>query len=513
MEKLFGKKLNQTRIVPVSLKIVFLFTIFILVSNLSTNYINLVFNISELTKLTKQLLIKDLNSVNEFCNTQYEIYQYSRDLNGSIKGMEDKGLRELKNAKAVVLGLKEDGRVLFQASRIKAYDTFGDTDTLNIMKEKLQNNIKEGFLPFTYNNEEYFGIYKYNPKWKMFIIRAEEYNEFYRSSRTIFKDISIIILLITLACAVVGVFVLRYILRFIGIISSNIMKMIEHQKMELINLKGAPNDDITLLGIAFNSLSNTIDTLVNIFRKFANRDVALKAYKEMEIRLEGNKMDLAILFSDIKSFTFITETLGTDIIKLLNMHYDKAIRKILEQNGTIGSIIGDAILAVFGTMPEQVRQNKSYEAVLTAYSIQEVSEELRMSMHKAKEEIVKKYGSLTEGEEKVYRAVLLEVGVGIDGGEVFYGNIGSHVRMTNTVIGDNVNSAARLEGLTRIYKIPVICSEYIKRDIETNVKNHKLHFIEIDRVQVKGKTQGKTIFLPLPDELYEKKLRHEASVF
>jgi len=69
--------------------------------------------------------------------------------------------------------------------------------------------------------------------------------------------------------------------------------------------------------------------------------------------------------------------------------------------------------------------------------------------------------------------------------------------MTNTVIGDNVNSASRLEGLTRIYKVPVICSDFVKEDIEKNVTNHGIRFIEIDQVQVKGKTVGKRVYWPL----------------
>ena len=71
--------------------------------------------------------------------------------------------------------------------------------------------------------------------------------------------------------------------------------------------------------------------------------------------------------------------------------------------------------------------------------------------------------NLTEAEERVFKAVLLDVGVGIDGGTVFYGNIGSDEHMTNTVIGDNVNSASRLEGLTRVYHLPVIVSDFIRK--------------------------------------------------
>ena len=516
MSEFFGQKINNTRVVPVTLKIVIVFTLFILISNLSSNYINLILNRAAFTKLEKQLLIKDLKAINEFCNTQYEIYLYTKDMPGSIVNITDKGLQELKNSKAIVLTINTNGSVFALSSRansqIKKFDNFQDKNAFNKMKNGFSNGTEQGFLDFNYDNAAYFGIYKYNAKWNFFILRAEEFNEFYAESRTIFRNISIIIILITLASAAVGIVLLQYILRFIGIITSDLIQMSQNQKMELIELKNAPNDDITFLGIAFNSLSNTIDNLITIFRKFATREIGIKAYQEHEIRLEGAKQNLTILFSDIKSFTFITETLGNDIIKLLNMHYDKAIREIHNYNGIVGSIIGDAILAIFGTLDDG-KQNKSYEALLSAYKIQEVAQSLRDKMDQRKKEIVTLKGKLTEDEEKVYRAVLLEVGVGIDGGEVFYGNIGSYVRMTNTVIGDNVNSASRLEGLTRIYKLPVICSEYVKNDIEKNIPNHKITFVEIDRVQVKGKTEGKTIFWPVLEKDYTPKLKKELNDF
>ena len=107
---------------------------------------------------------------------------------------------------------------------------------------------------------------------------------------------------------------------------------------------------------------------------------------------------------------------------------------------------------------------------------------------------VEKKRKLTESEEKIFLAVSLDVGVGIDGGNVFYGNIGSNEHMANTVIGDNVNSASRLEGLTRIYHLPVIVSSYIRDEVMEETTRFK--FFEIDTVQVKGKTQGKKIYFP-----------------
>lgn len=221
------------------------------------------------------------------------------------------------------------------------------------------------------------------------------------------------------------------------------MGMQEEQQLELLKLRGAPNDEVSYLGVAFNSLASTIDNLMTIFKKFVARDVAAKAYREREIRLEGERRILTILFTDIKSFTFMTETLGTDIIKLLNLHYDRAIRYIHENNGDIGSIIGDALLAVFGVMEED-RRNKSLAAVEAAYRIQEVA-------------------------------------------------------------------ASRLEGLTRFYKVPVVVSRYVRDEVELDT--NKFWFVELDRVQVKGKTEGKEIFWPVRRENVDDQLEKDLTYF
>jgi len=273
------------------------------------------------------------------------------------------------------------------------------------------------------------------------------------------------------------------------------MRVQTTQELGTLDLKGAPNDDITYLGLSFNSLSSTVSNLMDIFRRFVTQDVASRAYKDRDIKLEGQKQDLTILFTDIKGFTYMTETLGNDIIRLLNLHYDKAIRQIQARDGIVGSIIGDALLAVFGTI-DGARDRRASKAVSAAYAIQEVAGVLRAEMLKSRERIVAENGEMSSHEEKVFKAVMIEVGVGIDGGEVFYGNIGSYVRMTNTVIGDNVNSASRLEGLTRVYKVPVIVSESVMFEVLQETDEYR--FVELDQVQVKGKTIGKRIFWPVP---------------
>ncbi len=512
IDSFLGKKVGGARVIPLGLKIVGIFTIFLLISNFASNYLNLVLNRSVLLREAKELLVRELKEVYGFADTQFEIYQFNNDLPGSLKTMEKKAGRDLKNSKAIFIGIKEDGNLAFLASKTNLMNATLESTLVPKLNQDRDKQITEGFLNFKFQNADYFGVYKFNTKWNIYFIRAEEKSEFYAESRKIFTQISILILLMTIGCAFVGIYLIRDILRFLSQLTKAIMKMSESQKLEIVDLKGASNDEVTYLGMAFNALSSSVDNLLFIFQKFASKDLVAKAYEERQIKLDGKQMELAILFTDIKGFTTMTEALGTDIIKLLNIHYDKAIYHIFKNDGIIGSIIGDALLAVFGSTPNGV-DNKSYQAIDSAYKISEVARQVRMIMHERKEELVKQQGEITPEQEKVYKAVLIEVGVGIDGGMVFYGNIGSQDRMTNTVIGDNVNSAARLEGLTRIYKVPCICSEYIKEDVEKNVPNSKVRFIHLDRVQVKGKTVGKEIYWPILEDEIDDNMKTQISDF
>jgi class 3 adenylate cyclase len=488
------RKVGTTRVVPLYGKIVVLFLFFLLASNLATNYITLILGRSEQVKLMNQLLVKELKENYVTAGNQFEVYQYEPDLNASRQTLTQGALKVLSNTNSMALAVDDGGNLLYFASPNLKIDKFSDTTALADLVSKREKGVVEGPIEFTLNDRPFFGYAKYQPDWKAFLIRAEDKELFFAQSWAIFGIVSIIILVITAATSILAIFLLRHQFRFVDRITNELMKMQTSQELGIINMEGAPNDDVTYLGLSFNQLSSTVHNLMNIFRKFVTQDVASRAYKERDIRLEGTKQDLTILFTDIKGFTYMTETLGNDIIKLLNLHYDEAIRKIQGRDGIVGSIIGDALLAVFGTI-EDAADRKAYKSLLAAYEIQEVAAHLRTEMLKRRDAIMKDQGKLTPEEEKVFKAVMIEVGVGIDSGEVFYGNIGSYVRMTNTVIGDNVNSASRLEGLTRVYKVPVIVSESVM--LEVTSETQEFHFVELDQVQVKGKTVGKRIYWPV----------------
>lgn len=500
------QRVGKTKIIPIGLKILLIFICLILLSNFATNIITIQLSQNQIIKLNNQVMVEQLKELYNSSSNQYQIYTYSNNIEESVTSLKKVAQSGFSNPNSIALGVKKDGQIDFYVSNNSeiVLEDFVDTTTLEKLNSDTINGIYEGSISFTTNDGDYFGIYKYQDDWDYYLIRAESRSDLNDNSKSLYLFMFIFVIALTTVFVIIGILVIRHEFKSVRTITNDLYNMQKNKKLELIDLSTSTNDDITYLAASFNSLSSSVNNLLNTFQKFVSKDVVAKAYSEQTIALEGSQRELVMLFSDIRSFTYRTETLGNDIIDVLNVHYNRVIHKVHENTGVVGSIIGDAILAIYGTL--DAKMSKSYNAIRSAWDITKVTANLREAMIQKRIEVEKKR-SLTESEERVYQAVLLDVGVGIDGGNVFYGNIGSNEHMANTVIGDNVNSASRLEGLTRVYHLPVIVSEYIKEEVLKESARYK--FIEIDTVQVKGKTEGKKIFFPLDtnetDELIVKK--------
>lgn len=500
------QRVGKTKIIPIGLKILLIFICLILLSNFATNIITIQLSQNQIIKLNNQVMVEQLKELYNSSSNQYQIYTYSNNIEESVTSLKKVAQSGFSNPNSIALGVKKDGKIDFYVSNNSeiVLEDFVDTTTLEKLNSDTINGIYEGSISFSTNDGDYFGIYKYQDDWDYYLIRAESRSDLNDNSKSLYLFMFIFVIALTTVFVIIGILVIRHEFKSVRTITNDLYNMQKNKKLELIDLSNSTNDDITYLAASFNSLSSSVNNLLNTFQKFVSKDVVAKAYSEQTIALEGSQRELVMLFSDIRSFTYRTETLGNDIIDVLNVHYNKVIHKVHENTGVVGSIIGDAILAIYGTL--DAKMSKSYNAIRSAWDITKVTANLREAMIQKRIEIENKR-SLSESEERVYQAVLLDVGVGIDGGNVFYGNIGSNEHMANTVIGDNVNSASRLEGLTRVYHLPVIVSEYIKDEVLKESARYK--FIEIDTVQVKGKTEGKKIFFPLDtnetDELIVKK--------
>jgi adenylate cyclase len=180
--------------------------------------------------------------------------------------------------------------------------------------------------------------------------------------------------------------------------------------------------------------------------------------------LGGKASTATILFSDIRSFTTVTEELGPQAtVSLLNEYFTAMVDCIHLEGGMLDKFIGDAIMAVYGVpMP---REDDADRAVRTAIAM---LYELNVYNHKRKSEAKKP----------------IDIGVGINTDVVVSGNIGSPKRMDYTVIGDGVNLASRLEGACKEYYAHILISENTFRKLRGTYRMR-----EVDRVVVRGKTQ------------------------
>ncbi len=498
-KKQLFQRIGSTPVIPLSFKILGVFTCLLLLSNFTTNIINILLNQHEIISLTNDIMVGQLKDLYTASSTQYEIYSFSQDKESTEQALVDIAQRSFTKENTLAIATDITGKTFFSISASgEKYDPFPDMNTVELLREAKDSNIFEGSITFMTERGEYFGVYKYHEDWDFFVIWAELRSEVEAASRMVFGLIAVVIFVLIILFLWVGFVVFSRMLAPIKKMIQSLYAMQESQKLSLLDLEGASNDDISYLGASFNALSSTINNILMVFQKFVSRDLVEQAYGDGIIHLDGNQRELTIMFSDIRRFTFMTEVMGNDIINLLNVHYDRAIRTIYNYGGIIGSIIGDALLAVYGVTPNG--ENKSLESLRAAWRLIDETNDLREKLTVRRDEIVKRR-ELSEAEENIFNAVLLDIGVGLDGGTVFYGNIGSLEHMTNTVIGDNVNSASRLEGLTRIYNLPIIVSQYVKEEVETATEQYR--FIEIDTVQVKGKTQGKKIFTPLDTKIVE----------
>ena len=495
-KKRFFQYVGDTPIIPISVKILAIFIPLILMSNFMTNLISVQLSQRQVTELTNRLTVTQLKELYKNASSQYQIYSYKKNKDECLDALKMTAREEFSNPRSLALGFDRTGRALFcaSASGLDIFE-FPDKEALARLNDSYDSGVMEGQVAFSIMGIEYSGVYKYSEDWNSFLIRAEARSDIARYKVAIILIISAVILLLTIIFVALGVYMFKAVFSSIDKMTKSLYDMQQRSKLETIDISDASNDDVTYMAASFNSLSVSVNNLLTTFQKFVSKDVVSKAYTDHTIKLEGMQRELTILFSDIKSFTYRTETLGNEIIDLLNVHYNNVIHDVHQENGVVGSIIGDAILAIFGSYKNS--ELKSLEAIDAGWRITYVTAELREKM-RAQRKKIEETRKLTAAEDKIYKAVLLDIGVGIDGGTVFYGNIGSDEHMTNTVIGDNVNSASRLEGVTRIYHLPIVVSEYIVNDVKD--KSDRYKFYEIDTIQVKGKTKGKKIFFPLDME-------------
>jgi adenylate cyclase len=191
---------------------------------------------------------------------------------------------------------------------------------------------------------------------------------------------------------------------------------------------------------------------------------------EKYIRPGGEVKELSVLFSDIRGFTTISEGLTPDqLVQLLNEYFGQMTEIVFATDGTLDKYIGDAIMAFWGSpYPQEDHAARSCACAL------------RMKAGLA---------TLNAKWQAAGRPPI-SIGIGLNTGSVNVGNMGSARRLSWTVMGDNVNLASRLEGITKQYHVQIVVSEATYRQVSSQFVCR-----ELDKIRVKGKT--------LPVNIYE----------
>ncbi len=202
--------------------------------------------------------------------------------------------------------------------------------------------------------------------------------------------------------------------------------------------------------------------LKSIFTRYYSKELVERVIKEPP-RLGGEKVFCSILFADIRNFTpYAERSSAEDVAKSLNRFLTEMVMVVFKYQGRIDKFIGDCVMAVFGH-PVKLK-NSALNACLCA------------------QEMVKQAKKLG-----------FQIGVGINSGDVVSGNFGSPMRMEYTVIGDAVNLASRLEGLTRELGVDILAGEETYKMVVSH-PTIEIRFKELGRVKIKGKEEEVLVY-------------------
>ncbi len=197
--------------------------------------------------------------------------------------------------------------------------------------------------------------------------------------------------------------------------------------------------------------------------KYISEDIMKSVVKNIdELKLGGKKANVTVLFADIRGFTSMSEKMSADEVSVILNEYFTEIEPIVTRNnGVINKFIGDAVMAIFGEPIQD--ENHPKNAVRCACDMLDKVKELQTKW-------------LKEGKPKI------EIGIGINTGEAFVGNIGSEKRMEYTVIGDMVNLASRIESNNKVYKTNLLISSSTYASVRSMVD-----VVKISNVKIRGK--------------------------
>jgi len=350
---------------------------------------------------------------------------------------------------------------------------------------------RTGWLQVRLGGEERVGQAQRFEPFGWYLLVTEHRRTFYQPVNQISYQ-SALILVCSLAAA------LALLIVFIRFITNPMGQVVEAMKQIITagdlgrRVELEYGDEVGELGHTFNLMTGELEKAYNqiksyafravvaqkkeqkirgIFQKYVPADVIDQFFSNPESMLVGEKRPVAVLFTDIRNFTTISEMLAPDeVVESLNAYFGPMVDVVLAHGGIVDKFVGDAIMAVFGAPVKH--DNDALQAVNAGFAMLEA-----LAAFNARQ---------AQRQKQPF-----SMGIGVNFGEVIVGNIGSDKKMDYTVIGDNVNLGSRLESLTKTYRVPFLVSESVFRLVGS-----KVHCRLVERVVVKGRKESTGIYTP-----------------
>lgn len=451
--------------------------------------ISIGFSRNGINKIAKEFLGYKINEIIQKCNNDIqdvkELGHYDEEMIRALKsGIEEYSRSITKKDIESVVAIDSKGIVRMST------DPFITVDEEIDFFHKMQYSDKD-WITFDVKNFNKVGFYRYYEEWDWYFLLSAYTHLFYKDANLI-TIYSVIILVASII--IMGILLFLFINYIFMPLKNVVMTMTDIIKLnDLSNRVPVKfNDEIGELAFTFNTMLQELEfaynqikeyafqavlsqkkeeRIKNMFQKYVPQDVVNEIVQNPDQALIGKNAKVAILFSDIRRFTTISESLSPEVIvDSLNRYFTIMVDIIYNRRGVIDKYIGDAIMAIFGAPKEY-----GDDAQQAIYAGLEMLDHLK----------------LFNDEQKAKNRPEFKIGVGINYGDVTVGNIGTAQKMDYTVIGDTVNLASRLEGLTKTYNVSIIVSEGA---LEA-AKNY-FYFREVARVKVIGKLKPVKIYEP-----------------
>jgi len=449
--------------------------------------------VNGVTRLAKQLLGFKLGELEKFADRQWDLlvennYAGNQDMiEAAKKAVENYGRSIILSDSEIIFAVNDDG-IVMSSREIELLPAEKDA-FLRILKEE-----NEGLVSARLGGEKRILQSFYFTPFDWHIIISEKEQVFYSDAKSITTQTIITLCAATITAVLLLLLITSHLTNPLARIVKAMNGIIETADLTA-RVEVEYMDETGVLAHTFNKMTEELDRAYSqikryafdavlsgkkeerirqIFQKYVPSDVIERFFASPEKMLVGDNRKLSILFSDIRSFTTISEGMAPDdLVNSLNRYFSGQVDIIYNRNGIVDKYIGDAIMAFWGA-PEK-HDDDALQSVLSGL------------------EMIEALSGFNENQRKLGKCEF-HIGIGINYGEVTVGNIGSERKMDYTVIGDAVNLASRMEGLTKTYHSEILISESLFEELRKSSPNCGLHYRLLDTVAVKGKTKGVRIF-------------------